>query len=411
MPNYGFAIDSGMHRLSRVHDSLQGGARDPDRRQPMLGENSRKKAPSPIRAGFLPCPLQSVRRGAVRAHLPDQRPLQAPRRHRRSNSDGCIGCRACMEACPYDQLFIYPNTHTAEKCNFCANRVENELLPACVSVCPTECRIFGDLDDPASEVAHIVQHEAFTCESRRREPPEGLLYRGRGQRDPARSRDAAARLQGRAGHHAAAWRARTDPLRPASHASTTTCPTAAAGIRHGDYLLTKGQSRRRDADVGAHAGCWGSDAARGRDRAGDQTFRRGCGGRPRRRSRERQRFYYIRVRPNWRSWMVRGAYFLTAHGALTMFWLIAGWMVRARHLFCSSSRPWSSRCSPRHTPASCCAGTRAHCGRDRTRRSISFAQAIAEGSAATLIVARFAGGAGAAERPLACALASRWPCT
>ena len=59
------------------------------------------------------------------------------------NGMSCIGCRACMEACPYDQLFIDPNTRTAEKCNFCANRVENKLLPACVSVCPTECRIFG----------------------------------------------------------------------------------------------------------------------------------------------------------------------------------------------------------------------------------------------------------------------------
>src|SRR5439155_1384422 len=53
------------------------------------------------------------------------------------HGDSCIGCRACMVACPYDQLFIDPNTRTAEKCNFCANRVENELLPACVSVCPT----------------------------------------------------------------------------------------------------------------------------------------------------------------------------------------------------------------------------------------------------------------------------------
>ncbi|MBE3074976.1 MAG: 4Fe-4S dicluster domain-containing protein, partial [Actinobacteria bacterium] len=62
------------------------------------------------------------------------------------NGQSCIGCRACMEACPYDQLFIDPNTHTAEKCNFCANRIENELLPSCVSVCPTQCRVFGDLD-------------------------------------------------------------------------------------------------------------------------------------------------------------------------------------------------------------------------------------------------------------------------
>ena len=93
-------------------------------------------------------------------------------------SDSCIGCRACMEACPYDQLFIDPNTRTAEKCNFCANRVENRLLPACVSVCPTECRIFGDLDDPASEVSRIYQREAFMV----RKPEKGtgpkVLYLG-----------------------------------------------------------------------------------------------------------------------------------------------------------------------------------------------------------------------------------------
>ena len=85
------------------------------------------------------------------------------------NGDSCIGCRACMAACPYDQLFIDPNTRTAEKCNFCANRVENKLEPACVSVCPTECRIFGDLDDPTSEVAQIVQREAFML----RKPEKG----------------------------------------------------------------------------------------------------------------------------------------------------------------------------------------------------------------------------------------------
>ena len=84
-------------------------------------------------------------------------------------SDACIGCRACMVACPYDQLFIDPNTRTAEKCNFCANRVENHLEPACVSVCPTECRIFGDLDDPETKVAQIVQREAFTV----RKPEKG----------------------------------------------------------------------------------------------------------------------------------------------------------------------------------------------------------------------------------------------
>src|SRR5262249_40473168 len=58
---------------------------------------------------------------------------------------------------------------TAEKCNFCANRIENQLQPACVSVCPTECRIFGDLEDPTSEVSHIVQRQSFMV----RKPEKG----------------------------------------------------------------------------------------------------------------------------------------------------------------------------------------------------------------------------------------------
>ena len=96
------------------------------------------------------------------------------------HGDSCIGCRACMVACPYDQLFIDPNTHTAEKCNFCANRVENELLPACVSVCPTECRIFGDLDDPSSEVAQIAAREMTRgAQAGEGHDPEGLLHRRR----------------------------------------------------------------------------------------------------------------------------------------------------------------------------------------------------------------------------------------
>jgi len=52
-----------------------------------------------------------------------------------------------MVACPYDQLFIDPNTRTAEKCNFCANRIENQLLPACVSVCPTNAIAWGPVEE------------------------------------------------------------------------------------------------------------------------------------------------------------------------------------------------------------------------------------------------------------------------
>lgn len=68
----------------------------------------------------------------------------------------CIACKACIQACPYDAIYIDPEEHVAEKCNFCSHRVDRGLLPVCVVVCPTESLIFGDLDDPASRVSRLV---------------------------------------------------------------------------------------------------------------------------------------------------------------------------------------------------------------------------------------------------------------
>ena len=52
-----------------------------------------------------------------------------------------------------------------------------------------------------------------------------------------------------------------------------------------------------------------------------------------------ERFYYILMRPNWRSWMVWGAYFLTAHGAVSTLWLAAGWFGLPTSSARSSGRP------------------------------------------------------------------------
>lgn len=68
----------------------------------------------------------------------------------------CIGCKACMQACPYDALYVHPEKGTAEKCNFCAHRVEIGLEPPCATVCPTESILVGDLDNRSSRVARLV---------------------------------------------------------------------------------------------------------------------------------------------------------------------------------------------------------------------------------------------------------------
>ena len=66
----------------------------------------------------------------------------------------CIGCGYCVQACPYGTRFIDPETHTANKCNLCYHRVTRGLKPACVEVCPTGARVFGDMmiaDSPVRE--------------------------------------------------------------------------------------------------------------------------------------------------------------------------------------------------------------------------------------------------------------------
>lgn len=244
------------------------------------------------------------------------------------HGDSCIGCRACMEACPYDQLFIDPNTRTAEKCNFCANRVENNLLPACVSVCPTECRIFGDLDDPASEVAHIVQREAFMV----RKPEKGtgpkIFYLG-AEESAIRPEAAARPLYYKEGqvHLRPLGAPAEDPDAPGDPRVDYDVPHAkpwgrdmvlylfmkavATGamliaallwlIGFEGPLVTLAAPLISSVFIGLTAVVLIADLKRP------------------------ERFYYILTRSNWRSWMVWGAWFLTAHGIGGALWIAAGW--------------------------------------------------------------------------------------
>jgi len=92
--------------------------------------------------------------------------------------DKCMGCRYCELSCPYDaRVFmeelkafqpdgvltpyeerVYKKHHlgVAEKCQFCADRVDQGLEPSCVDTCPGFARFFGDLNDPTSEVCELI---------------------------------------------------------------------------------------------------------------------------------------------------------------------------------------------------------------------------------------------------------------
>ena len=325
------------------------------------------------------------------------------------NGAACIGCRACMAACPYDQLFIDPNTRTAEKCNFCANRVENELQPACVSVCPTECRIFGDLDDPESKVSQIVQRDAFMV----RKPEKGtgpkVFYLGADEA-AIRPELATRPFHFREGkvHLRPLGSPEPDVNRPGDARVDYDVPHRKAwGIDLVIYLLTKGIS------TGAMlltALLW---------MLGDRSPLVAVGGpivsvlfamataavlvidleQP-------QRFLMILTRPNWTSWLARGAFLLTAHGAIATIWI-------ALH-FAGQTAAMSLLAPVAFAVA---LGATAYTGflfaqglaRDLWQGPHStidlVAQAVAEGSAAMLVVSLVIGGDTATIRALALALA------
>jgi Fe-S-cluster-containing dehydrogenase component/formate-dependent nitrite reductase membrane component NrfD len=85
------------------------------------------------------------------------------------DASACIGCKACMQACPYDAIYIDPETGTAAKCHYCAHRTDIGLEPACVVVCPEQAIIAGDMNDPTAEISQLLARHEVTV----RKPEQG----------------------------------------------------------------------------------------------------------------------------------------------------------------------------------------------------------------------------------------------
>ena len=74
------------------------------------------------------------------------------------DQEACIGCGFCVEACPYDSRYLDEERGVMDKCNACLQRVEVGQKPACVTTCLGGSRMFGDLNDPASEVSIALKN-------------------------------------------------------------------------------------------------------------------------------------------------------------------------------------------------------------------------------------------------------------
>ncbi len=69
----------------------------------------------------------------------------------------CLGCRYCVQACPYGCRYIDPRTLTADKCTLCYHRITKGLTTACAEVCPTGARQLVDLKNPKDPVHEFIR--------------------------------------------------------------------------------------------------------------------------------------------------------------------------------------------------------------------------------------------------------------
>lgn len=239
----------------------------------------------------------------------------------------CIGCKACMNACPYDAIYINPETSTAHKCNMCNHRLEVGLLPSCQIVCPTEAIVIGDLDDPASAISRVIARDPVAVRAPEQNTRPKVYYRGADQAslDPTRTAIAGDGL---------IW-ADITPDHPTVPAGTTgvVARTAYTTAHHptwkakvAGYLVTKAIA----AGVMLLAALLvllghGDSAVVGVLAPGlAGVFLAATGALLVADLRQPKRFHYLLTMPNSTSWLVKGAWILMGFAAVCAAWFVAG---------------------------------------------------------------------------------------
>jgi Fe-S-cluster-containing dehydrogenase component/formate-dependent nitrite reductase membrane component NrfD len=248
----------------------------------------------------------------------------------------CIGCKACMAACPYDAIFINPEDHAAEKCNFCAHRIDMGLEPACVVVCPTQAILVGDMNDSDSYVAQIVNREPVTVRRPEKETLPKLFYKGAHQAtlDPLAARrpeaglfmwseqqqDSAHVVSGNPNYNnsSAAALLSYDVAHSIPWDWKVSLYTWTKGIAAGAYLipllLVLFGFLRPESTIWL----WVAPVLAG-------AFLAATGGLLILDLEHPERFHLIFTRPQWRSWLVKGAFIIAGYTLVLVLHFAASW--------------------------------------------------------------------------------------
>ncbi|MFL6332747.1 MAG: 4Fe-4S dicluster domain-containing protein [Pyrinomonadaceae bacterium] len=269
----------------------------------------------------------------------------------------CIGCKACMAACPYDAIFINPEDHSAEKCNFCAHRIDSGLEPACVVVCPVEAIIVGDMNDPDSRIAHYVGREATQVRRPEKETLPKVFYKGAHQAtlDPLAARrpegnlfmwgeqkvDAETVNSGNPTFHnsSAAAILAYDVPHSLPWDWRVSLYTWTKGIAAGVYLVAAllvllgflnyrsiSDTLSTSSFIGFPASplwLWVAPVLSGAFLAVTGVLLIWDLEHP-------ERFYMIFTRPQWRSWLVKGAFIIAGYSLVLLLHFVASWLGRER---------------------------------------------------------------------------------
>ncbi|TWT42183.1 Tetrathionate reductase subunit B precursor [Phycisphaerae bacterium RAS1] len=254
------------------------------------------------------------------------------------DNERCIGCKACMQACPYDALYLDPDTNTAAKCNYCTHRVDNGYEPACVVVCPVEAIVSGDLDDPESRISQLdrllkVQYpkpekstrpklfyvggETAATDPTAAPPAENYLWSGN---DGRISLKTLRRAADEADDEARARRVYDPKSKPVPWGWMVSAYITTKAVATGIVIVAAAMfALGLTANVLPTTPMLISMLFLGLTGAllvGDLK-------RP-------ERFLSVLLRPQWKSWLVRGAYLITLFAPLTLAAWLSGWAHAAR---------------------------------------------------------------------------------